>query len=74
VRYALSLARERHPVVPADRGRQVALCPMLADAQEIAAELFAGDELALDAFDALGRSPEGELTGPWGEFRFAPAC
>ena len=62
------------PVMPADRGRQVALCTTLVEVHEIAAELFAGDELALDAFDALGRSPEGELTGPWGEFRFAPAC
>jgi hypothetical protein len=62
------------PAVPAGGGRQVVLCPTLAGVRETAAELFAGDELALDAFDALGRPPEGELAGPWGEFRFAPAC
>jgi hypothetical protein len=36
-------------------------------------QLFAGDELALEAFDALPLAGGG-ARGPWGEFRLAPAC
>lgn len=62
------------PATPADRGRHLALLPTLGEVRDLAAELFAGDVPALAALDALGGSPEGELSGAWGEFRFAPAC
>jgi hypothetical protein len=52
----------------------VALCATLAEVREIAAELLADDERALEALDAAAYLPEGELAGTWGEFRFAPAC
>jgi hypothetical protein len=61
------------PELPAIRGRQVALCPTLAAVHTIAAEHFAGDELALEQLEALGGSPEGELRGEPGVLRFAPA-
>jgi hypothetical protein len=51
----------------------VTQCPTLADVRAIAAEHLAGDALALAELDAIGRSPEGELRGGWGELRFAPA-
>ena len=57
----------------ADRGRQLALCPTLADVRGIAAEFVGHDDAALAELDRLGRSPEGELRGDWGALRFAPA-
>jgi hypothetical protein len=62
------------PAAPANRGRQLALCATLAGVHEIAAELFAGDELALAELEALGGLPEGELRGEPGVLRFAPAA
>jgi hypothetical protein len=67
------LIETERPAVPAMKGRQVALSPTLAGVREIAADLFADDELALAELDAIERSPEGELSGDWGELRFAPA-
>jgi hypothetical protein len=62
------------PAVPASSGRQVALAPTLGGVREIAAELFADDELALAALDVMGPSPEGELRGEPGVLRFGPAA
>jgi hypothetical protein len=62
------------PAVPASAGRQVALSPTLAGVREIAADLFADDELALAQLQAIERSAEGELRGEAGALRFAPAA
>jgi hypothetical protein len=62
------------PELPAIRGRQVALSPTLAGVREIAADLFADDELALAELDAIERWPEGELRGEPGVLRFGPAA
>ena len=67
------LIETERPAVPASAGRQVALSPTLAGVREIAAELFADDELALAQLDAIERWPEGELRGEPGVLRFAPA-
>lgn len=61
------------PTTPADRGRQVALCPTLADVRDLAADLFAGDAPALAQLELLRGSPEGELHGERAVLRFAPA-
>ena len=54
-------------------GRQLALCPTLADVRGIAAELMGQGDAALAELDRLGRSLEGELRGEWGALRFGPA-
>jgi hypothetical protein len=52
----------------------VALAATLADVRAIAAEHFAGDELALAELEIVGGSPEGELAGERGLLRYAPAA
>jgi hypothetical protein len=67
------LSETVRPAVPASAGRQVALSPTLAGVREIAADLFADDELALAQLQAI-ESAEGELRGEAGALRFAPAA
>jgi hypothetical protein len=62
------------PPTSADMGRQVSVCPTLAEVHGIAAELFAGDRLALAELAALECAPEGELRGECGSLRFGPAA
>ena len=46
----------------------------LSEVHRVAAELADDDEEARRRLEALGRSSEGELSGMWGVFRFAPAA
>jgi hypothetical protein len=62
------------PAVPASAGRQVALSPTLAGVREIAADLFAEDQVALAELDQIERWPEGELRSEPGVLRFGPAA
>ena len=53
-----------------NHGAQFALCDTLADVHLIAEDLVGHEhELA-----ELGLGPEGELSGDWGVFRYAPAA
>ena len=69
---------EHRPPAPG-RGRRrppgrVHLAASLAEARLIAAELAGMDDQASAVMAGLGRAPEGELAGPFGLVRFAPAA